>query len=138
MKEVKIDVPEGYEIDQENSTFECIKFKKKDSLSYEEIQDLARGGSPYISGVYCCLRHVEQLKVYRMLLEVAEYLNEGWKPDWKEPTQRKYFIDKDYDGTYIVNYCNLPCSSSGYFKSAELVEQAIKIIGKGNLNLLFS
>lgn len=27
-KEVKINIPEGYEIDKENSTFECIKFKK--------------------------------------------------------------------------------------------------------------
>lgn len=26
-KEVKIQVPEGYEIDKENSTFECVKFK---------------------------------------------------------------------------------------------------------------
>lgn len=26
-KEFKINVPEGYEIDKENSTFECIKFK---------------------------------------------------------------------------------------------------------------
>ena len=26
-KEIKISVPEGYEIDEENSTFECIKFK---------------------------------------------------------------------------------------------------------------
>lgn len=28
--EVKIEVPEGYVIDKENSTFECIKFKKKE------------------------------------------------------------------------------------------------------------
>lgn len=27
-KEFKIQVPEGYEIDKENSTFECIKFKR--------------------------------------------------------------------------------------------------------------
>lgn len=27
-KEVKITIPEGYEIDKENSTFEHIKFKK--------------------------------------------------------------------------------------------------------------
>lgn len=26
-KEIKISVPDGYEIDKENSTFECIKFK---------------------------------------------------------------------------------------------------------------
>ena len=27
MKELKTEVPQGYEIDKENSTFECIKFK---------------------------------------------------------------------------------------------------------------
>ena len=30
MKELKIEVPKGYVIDKENSTFECIKFKKKE------------------------------------------------------------------------------------------------------------
>lgn len=28
-KEIKINIPKGYEIDEENSTFSCIKFKKK-------------------------------------------------------------------------------------------------------------
>ena len=28
-KEIKINIPKGYEIDKENSTFECIKFKSK-------------------------------------------------------------------------------------------------------------
>ena len=31
MKELKIEVPKGYEIDKENSTFECIKFKEKEA-----------------------------------------------------------------------------------------------------------
>lgn len=37
-KELKVQAPEGYEIDKENSTFECIKFKpiKKD-ITYEDI-----------------------------------------------------------------------------------------------------
>lgn len=37
-KELKIEAPKGYEIDKENSTFECIKFKpiKKD-ITYEDI-----------------------------------------------------------------------------------------------------
>lgn len=37
-KEVKIEIPEGYEIDKENSTFEKIVFKKKDNKprSWEE------------------------------------------------------------------------------------------------------
>ena len=35
IKELKINIPEGYEIDKENSTFECIKFKpvKKSKFS---------------------------------------------------------------------------------------------------------
>lgn len=36
IKEIKIDIPKGYEIDKENSTFECIKFKPK-NITYEEI-----------------------------------------------------------------------------------------------------
>lgn len=37
-KEFKVQIPEGYEIDRENSTFECIKFKpiKKD-ITYNDI-----------------------------------------------------------------------------------------------------
>ena len=38
-KEVKIQVPECYEIDKENSTFECVKFKqiKKNNITYEDV-----------------------------------------------------------------------------------------------------
>ena len=37
-KEVKIQVPDGYEIDKENSTFECIKFKlAKKYITYEDV-----------------------------------------------------------------------------------------------------
>ena len=47
MKELKINIPKGYEIDKKNSTFECIKFKKIaetiikwDSLNFAvEVQD---------------------------------------------------------------------------------------------------
>ena len=37
-KEFKIEAPKGYEIDKENSTFECIRFKpiKKD-ITYKDV-----------------------------------------------------------------------------------------------------
>ena len=39
-KEVKIQIPEGYEIDKENSTFERIKFKPiKKGITYRKICD---------------------------------------------------------------------------------------------------
>lgn len=39
-KEIKINIPEGYEIDKENSTFECIKLKPiKKELTYEDVAE---------------------------------------------------------------------------------------------------
>lgn len=39
--ELKINIPKGYEIDKENSTFECIKFKQKDKVNiWSQIPNL--------------------------------------------------------------------------------------------------
>lgn len=39
-KELKIQVPEGYEIDRENSTLECIKFKPiKKYITYKNVSN---------------------------------------------------------------------------------------------------
>lgn len=42
-KEINIDVPEGYEVDTENSTFTCIKFKKKEEKisKWEDLKEIA-------------------------------------------------------------------------------------------------
>ena len=44
-KEIKIDVPEGYEIDKKNSTFECIKFKKKEIKPWRRSHKVTSGYS---------------------------------------------------------------------------------------------
>lgn len=36
MKQIKIDIPDGYEIDKENSTFECIRFKPKPQVYWSD------------------------------------------------------------------------------------------------------
>ena len=36
-KELKIQVPEGYEIDKDNSTFECIKLRPIKNITYEYV-----------------------------------------------------------------------------------------------------
>lgn len=49
-KELKITIPEGFEIDKENSSFERIVFKKKDTKprSWEEYCDKFKGQFYYI------------------------------------------------------------------------------------------
>ena len=43
IKEIKINIPKGYEIDEENSTFSCIKFKKRPEVNiWEDINYLTR------------------------------------------------------------------------------------------------
>lgn len=38
-KEIKITPPEGFEIDKENSTFECIKFKPIEKKRWRDDED---------------------------------------------------------------------------------------------------
>lgn len=94
-KEVKIQVPEGCEIDKENSTFECIKFKPiKRYITYEDVcNSIFEAG--YFTNSYDEIRgsiiyatkfrtgknnatNVKQLKrilALNQLLNIAEYYN---------------------------------------------------------------
>lgn len=40
MKSIKITPPEGYEIDRESSTLECVKFKPIHNPTYKDISDI--------------------------------------------------------------------------------------------------
>lgn len=153
-KEFKIEIPEGYEIDKENSTFEKIVFKKvEEKLTYEKIADklFQYGEHYYISGDgdimksyagWSCpntalTKHqLKRLLALNKLMNVAYYLNDGWKPDWNDCAQHKYFIyynNKDKTFTSDVNtYFN---SGVVYFKSKEIAKQAIQILSEDIVKL---
>ena len=132
--EIRIQVPEGMEIDRENSTFECIKFKPKE-ITYQEI---SKKFQPYYYSVNTTAKHLSKLLTFRKLLEVADYLNGDWKPDWNDRNQYKYFISYNVreEKFYIrsrwdVNE-NIIC-----FSSKENAEKAINIIGEEELKQFF-
>ena len=128
--EFKIQVPEGMEIDRENSTFECIKFKPKE-LTYQEI---AKKFQPYNSSVCTNASHFSKLLIFRKLHEVADYLNGDWKPDWSNDTQSKYIIS--YNGikeTLFIQSCWYVTQGLVCFSSKENAEKAINILGEKNL-----
>lgn len=67
----------------------------------------------------------------KVLQLIADDLNEGWKPDWKNGNQFKYFIetsDKNWLGIHTAS-TNKNYSIDSYFKSTELTEKAIQIMG---------
>lgn len=93
-KELKIQVPEGYEIDKENSTFECIKFKliTKD-ITYAEICDKIFNNNIYSINKYGNINRnridvdrfdlnnatsrnqLKRILALNQLLNIAEYYN---------------------------------------------------------------
>lgn len=150
-KELKTQVPEGYEIDKENSTFECIKFKPiKKHLTYEDVaKELFEGNDKYIyffphnkgwmNAVFTSQKQIEKLISINKLLNVAKYLNREWKPNWKDADERKYFIYICPRDCYIgVKSATIHMSDIVYFKSEELAKQAMEILGEETIKTALS
>lgn len=158
-KEFKIQVPEGYEIDKENSTFECVKFKPiKKNMTYEDVSKelFENKWSYYVMGNGCignCFlrtsfinnnnctsrEQTEKLIAINKLLNVAKYLNGEWLPNWKEADEKKYFIYICPRDCYTsVKSATVHMSDIVYFKSEELARQAIEILGEETIKTALS
>ena len=118
-KEVKINIPEGYKIDKENSTFECIKFKPIKNITYEdcckklfpnykgfyinawgEIANIANNFSLEPSASINTApnrKQLERLLALNQLMNIAYYYND------KQYMRVGYYIDYDkLDDKYFV------------------------------------
>ena len=131
--EFKIQIPEEMEIDKENSTFECIKFKPK-KLTYIDVSKKF----PKNSSVLTNTDHFLKLVTFRKLLEVADYLNGDWKPDWNNYNQCKYYISySSKTRTFFIQNCWYVNSGIVCFSSKENALKAIDIIGKEELEQFY-
>ena len=135
--QLTIDIPEGYEIDKENSTFECIKFKPiKKYLTYKEIAEklnkdicffIAKGKiqsySQYASydnpGVANNYRQIEKILAINQLMNIAKYYNGDWKPDWNNKYELKYCISF----TTITNSYNITSRAQTYLNAIHFKNQ---------------
>ena len=145
-KELKIEAPEGYEVDWENSSMNTIRFKPiKKKITYEDIcKNLFRDklywrltdtGVPKISTssdgiISTSKQQLEQLLALNKLMNVAKYLNGDWEPDFTD-NQHKFYISYNSDvkklTVWFKQYMNDGCV---YFKTEELALQAIEILGE--------
>ena len=132
--EIKIQVPEGMEIDKKHSTFECIKFRPK-KVTYKDISE-----KYYWSSIICVdSKHTEKMFTFKKLLEVADYLNGDWKPDWNNQKQYKYVIAYNHsEETFDTDYFRYLSENTVYFSSKENALKAIEIIGEEELKQFFS
>lgn len=144
--EIKINVPEGMEIDKENSTFECIKFKpikkelpetwekfcKNNKLKSNEsfiendstIKEL--GDYPYgntkrdcykDANVFPSKEYAKAMLALCKLIQLRDCYNDGWKPDWSD-TSKKHCIF--YNKGNVELFVRNSWSCILVFKSREL------------------
>ena len=131
-KSFKVQIPEGYEIDKENSTFEYIKYKKVKSeypKSWNEAfvgnnvsgywlgssGEIRVANRPALSGDKNTFKYQEQAEsmvAYAQLTQLMALpcFNGDWKPDWTSSNnEKKYgisFYNNKYDieSTYTWHY----------------------------------
>lgn len=72
-------------------------------------------------------RRAKEIKLYNLLSNFAEVVNEGWQPNWEDDDEMKcYILYHHYDkkwlavSTYICSHPN-----KVYFKTEELAQRAI-------------
>ena len=81
-------------------------------------------------------KQLQRLLAINKLMNVAEYLNEGWKPDWKDTNKSKWFISWDNRrNKFELGYRSAYIDGIAYFKTPYLALQAIEILGEEEVKL---
>lgn len=121
--QLTIDIPEGMEIDTENSSLAegIIKFKSK-RITYSKI--INSFNSITNTNVYIHSSETKALKAIAQLMNIAKYYNGNWKPNWSNPREYKYFIVYN-NSTYIVDYNWTYIYNRIYFKNKKDAQSVI-------------
>lgn len=157
-KEIKINIPHGYEIDSENSTFECIRFKKK-PLTYTDIANkLFKHHTTYYINEHGIIeeavldshildlnnatsqKQLQKLLAINKLMNIAKYFNgNNWKPfEYGEPCYTINIVKVDPCKVYEVDEYYCDCGFLVYFRDMDDCKLAIDILGNETLDLIFS
>jgi hypothetical protein len=140
-KELKIEAPEGYEVDWDNSSMNTIRFKPiKKKITYQDIINNIKAKNIGVNvqfgltkiGTDCFItseKQLEQLLALNKLMNVAKYLNGDWEPNWNDEFEDKIYFYYSYGKLNICakRYSNFGCVC---FKTIDLAHQAVEILGK--------
>ena len=127
MKTFKIEIPSGYEVDKNKSTFENIVFKQiKNPM--DEVYKYHNTTEEEFNNIYTNLP--KHIKAYAKEILIVEFYNKGWKPDWSDNNQKKFYpwfcIDNfRFDGV-DYSYSSSFCSSRLCFKNREDCKEEVE------------
>lgn len=107
-------------------------------ITYDDIcKKLFLDMIAYKKSVKCTTpAQVKRCDAFNKLQNIAKYLNNGWKPKFG-CNEENWAIVKDEEGL-VPRYNQRTNDGSVYFKSKDLVNEAIRLMGEESLNDLFS
>ena len=119
--QLTIDIPEGMEIDLENSDLAkgIVKFKKK----YITYDDILQAYATDFGGIRVPNHCLDKILAISQLMNIAKYYNKDWKPDWNNSDKSKYYIRYN-TGTYAVD-CNYTYNYGNIFFKNKKDAQAV-------------
>lgn len=82
-------------------------------------------------------KKVNKIQAITKLLNVAKYLNKDWQPDWNK-NNWKCFISIGKTGKIKVDAIRELNFSIAYFKTPQLAQQAIDILGEETIRTALS
>lgn len=158
-KEIKIEIPEGYEIDYKKSDLSTgkiafIRIKEPELITYNEIAtklfkekehfyiSICGDIASYIMDVFLTdannsstKEQLEAILALNKLANVAKYLNGDWLPKWYNNTvYTKYYIYLDVaDNILNIESNTFYKQSVIYFKTEKLAKKAIEILGEDEI-----
>lgn len=112
-----IDIPQGMEIDTENSNFAegIIKFKPK-CITYDDIFNSFDSIACINVSVHSS--NINKLTAMAQLMNIAKYYNGDWKPKWRDYGEQKNFIYYNYfQNEYNITADYRSKNSNAYFKN---------------------
>ena len=116
--QLTIDIPEGMNIDIENSDLAkgIIKFRSR-YITYDDIKNTLHLKET-CTGITIDVNNLDKLTAINELMNIAKYYNKDWQPNWNNNKEKKYLIKFDnFDLTFFVDV-NLTANLGGvYFKN---------------------
>lgn len=123
MKTFKIEIPNGFEIDKENSTFENIVFKeikKEIPKSWKDLKELSgyyvtankvNSGKDFLiknsnKNIFATEEQAKASIALAQLSQLREVYRNGWVPDWRD-NKEKYVIYMQSEDIRTSSYASM-------------------------------
>ena len=145
-------VIEGKQIELSEETVARLKdeLNVNEKLSYKDVaNELFKDGGYYTDSIgidnsisikttdlnnSTTREQLEAILELNKLANVAKYLNKDWLPDWRDTNEFKYHHYNEFNTSVKISYNQSRNQSKVYFKTKELAEQAIEILGEDSIN----